>query len=139
MRLRNEELTCGLREQEEIVVVEWLRAHRRAQAQMREFANLMAGRQGPEVQLEGMRIGVKVEKPENHDGSKQHDLDTWLFQVQEYLNLTVIAERDHVPYAALWWCKLCETNNRPATWNEFCHLLREQFWAENYSRDRTSW
>ena len=41
---------------------------------MREFANLtaelMVGRRGPEVQLEGIRIGVKVEKPENCDSSK---------------------------------------------------------------------
>ena len=39
---------------------------------MQEFANLtaelLAGRQGPEVQLDGMRIGVKVEKPETYSG-----------------------------------------------------------------------
>ena len=38
-----------------------------------EFANLMAellaGRRGPEVQLEGVRMGVKVEKPESRDSS----------------------------------------------------------------------
>ena len=48
MHLCNEELMRSLREQEEIVVAERLRADRRAQAQMREFANLtaelMAGR-----------------------------------------------------------------------------------------------
>ena len=81
-----------------------MRGDRRAQAQMREFANLtvelLAGRRGPEVQMEGMRIGVKVEKPENYDGSKGRDLDTWLFQVQEHLQLTVILVRGHVPYAA---------------------------------------
>ena len=45
---------------------------------MQEFANLtvelLAGRRGPEVQMEGMRIGVKVEKPENYDGSKGPDI-----------------------------------------------------------------
>ena len=50
---------------------------------MREFANLMAellaGRRGPEVQMEGMRIGVKVRKPKTYDGSKGRDLDMWLF------------------------------------------------------------
>ena len=50
---------------------------------MHEFANLMAElmaeRRGPEVQLDGLRIRVKVEKPENYDGSKQRDLNTWLF------------------------------------------------------------
>ena len=50
---------------------------------MHEFANLtaelMAGQRGPEVQLDGMRIGAKVDKLENYDGSKQCDLNTWLF------------------------------------------------------------
>ena len=65
--------------------------------------------------MEGMRMGVKVEKPEAYDGDKPHDPDTWLFQVHEHLNLTVIPERGHVPYAtsslrgnaALWWRKTC--------------------------------
>ena len=56
---------------------------------MCEFANLaaelLAGRRGPEVQMEGMRIRVKLEKPENYNGSKGRDLGTWLFQVQEHL------------------------------------------------------
>ena len=43
---------------------------------MQEFtkltAELSAGQQGPEVQMEGMRISVKVEKPENYNGSKGH-------------------------------------------------------------------
>ena len=51
------------------MAAERVRADRRAQAQMREFANLtvelMAGRQVTKVQLEGMRIRVKVEKLEN--------------------------------------------------------------------------
>ena len=79
MRARNEELACGLQDQRQ------LRADKSAQGQIREFANLIAellvGRRGPEVQMDGMRIGVKVEKPENYDGSKGRDLDTWLFQV----------------------------------------------------------
>ena len=146
LRARNDELTRGLQAQEEVLAAERLRGDRRAQAQMREFANLtaelLAGRRGPEVQVEGMRIGVKVEKPENYDGSKSRDLDTWLFQVQEHLQLTVIPVRGHVPYAAsllwgnaaLWWRELCEANNRPTTWDDFCRLLREQFRPENYSR-----
>ena len=74
IRLHNEELMCRLREQEEVLAVERLRADKRAQAQMGEFANLtaelMAGRRGAKVQLGGMHIGVKVEKPENYDGNK---------------------------------------------------------------------
>ena len=42
MRVRNEELTRGLQEQESVVAAERFQVDRRAQAQMREFANLMA-------------------------------------------------------------------------------------------------
>ena len=87
-------------------------------------------------------MGVKVEKPEVYDGDKSRNLDTWLFQVREHLNLTVIPERGHVPYAvsllrgnaALWWHETCEGNRRPATWEDFCRVLREQFRPEDYGR-----
>ena len=73
--------------------------------QTQEFVNLTAellvGRQGLEVQMEGMWIGVKVEKPDKFDGSKSKDVDTWIFQMRENLALTVILECGHVPYAVL--------------------------------------
>ena len=61
--------------------------------------------------------------------------------VQEHLQLTVIPVRGHVPYAAsllrgnaaLWWRELCEANNRPTTWDDFCRLLQEQFQPKTYS------
>ena len=61
--------------------------------------------------MEGMRIGLEVEKLDNFDGSKSKDLDKWIFQVREHLALTVIPECGHVPYAAsllmgnvaMWW------------------------------------
>ena len=37
------------------------------------------GTKRAQVQFEGMRLGIKVKKPENYDGSKGRDLDTWLF------------------------------------------------------------
>ena len=113
---------------------------------MREFTNLtaelLAGRRGPDVQFDGMRIGVKVEKPEAYSGEKGRDLDTWLFQVREHLNITNIPARGHVPYAAsllrgnaaLWWREQCEANRRPAAWEDFCRVLHEQFRPEDYSR-----
>ena len=87
-------------------------------------------------------MGVKVEKPEAYDGDKSRDLDTWLFQVCKHLNLTVIPEQGHVPYAmsllrgnvALWWHEMCKGNRRPATWDDFCRVLREQFWPKDYGR-----
>ena len=72
LRQRNKELMRAVQEQQELVAVERVRADCRARAQTQEFANLTAGllaeRRGPEVQLEGMRIGVKVEKPEAYSG-----------------------------------------------------------------------
>ena len=80
-------------------------------------------------------MGVKVKKPDTYDGAKGRDLDTWLFQVREHLNLAVTSEQGYVPYAAtlmcrkvaLWWREMCEANHRPAMWEDFCHVLREQF------------
>ena len=72
-----------LQEQENIVATEYLCADRRSRAQMQEFVNLttelLVGRQGPEVQIEGMRLGVKVEKPNVYNSKKGKDLHTWLF------------------------------------------------------------
>ena len=80
MRLRNEELVCSLQEQENILVTERLQADHQSRARTQEFANLtvelLARQRGPEVQLEGMRVGVKVEKPGTYDGAKGQNLDT---------------------------------------------------------------
>ena len=96
LQQQNQELQRRLQEQQEIVNTERLHADHRSRVQTQEFANLtaelLAGRRGPELQMEGMRMGVKVEKPEAYDGDKSRDLDTWLLQVGEHLNLTVIPE-----------------------------------------------
>ena len=36
--------------------------------------------------------------------------------------------------AALWWREACEANRRPATWEDFCRVIREQFRPEDYGR-----
>ena len=94
LQQRNAELIRDLQEQQNIVAMERLCADRRSNAQTQEFANLtaelLAGRQGPQVQLDGMRLSVKVEKPENYDGDKVKDVDTWLFQVREHLELSTV-------------------------------------------------
>ena len=136
----------ALGEQQDIVVAERLRADRRSHAQMQEFANLtaelLAGREGPAVQFDGVRMNVKVEKPEQYDGNKARDLDTWLFQVHEHLEMLTVPARGHVPYAAsllrgnaaLWWREVCEANRRPTMWDDFCRELRAQFRSEDYGR-----
>ena len=103
----------ALGEQQDLVAAERLRVDRCARAQMQEFANLtaelLAGREGPAVQFEGMRMNVKVEKPEQYDGNKARDLDTWLFQVCEHLNLSTVPARGHVPYAASVVTRKCNS------------------------------
>ena len=83
LRQRNKELMRNLQEQQNIAATERVHADRRSRAQTQEFANLivelLAGRQGPQVEFQGMRFGIKVEKPANYDGDKDQDLDTWLF------------------------------------------------------------
>ena len=57
------------------------------------------------------------------------------------MDLTVIPEHGHVPYAAsllrgnaaLWWRELCESNHWPRNWEEFCCVLCSQFHPENFS------
>ena len=135
LRQRNEELLHSLQEQENINATKGLRTDRRSRAQTQEFANLTAelwaGRKGPKVQFEGMRLGIKIEKPDTYNGDKGRNLDTWLFQVCEHLGLPTIPNRGHILYAVLllhsnatlWWHKVCEGHHRPAMWEDFCRLL----------------
>ena len=127
LRQQNEELVRALGEQQDLVAAERLHADRHARAQMQEFANLTAellvGREGSAVQFDRVRMNVKVEKPEQYNGDKARDLNTWLFQVREHLNMSTVPARGHVPYAAsllrgnatLWWREVCEANRRPTT------------------------
>ena len=66
LQQRNAEIMRELQEAQNAAAIERVRADRCSRAQTQEFANLtaelLAGQQGPDVQLEGMRIGVKVEK-----------------------------------------------------------------------------
>ena len=128
-RQANAELTQGMAEQREIAETAQLRADRRGRAQMQDFANLTAelitawgpGGQG------GQPLGIKMERPDYFEGGKHQDVDTWVFQVQEHLNMTRLPTPTHVSYAAslfrgnaaLWWRELCEQGQRSATWNEF--------------------
>ena len=146
LQQRNAEIMRELQEAQNAAATERVRADRRSRAQTQEFATLtaelLAARQGPQVQLQGMRYGIKVEKPANYDGDKGQDLDTWLFQVREHLDLATIPAAGHVAYAAsllrgnaaLWWREACEAHHRPATWDDFCRVIREQFRPEDYGR-----
>ena len=108
LRQRTAELIRDLQEQQNIAATERLRADRQSRAQTQEFANLtaklLAGRQGPQVQLDGTRLSVKVKKPENYEGDKAKDLDTSLFQVREHLELSSVPAGAYVAYAASLLC-----------------------------------
>ena len=87
-----------------------------------------------------MRVSVKAENPENYDGDKVKDLDTWLFPVHEHLELSTVPAGAYVAYAAslirgnaaMWWREACEAHRRPATWEDFCRALCDQFRPEDY-------
>ena len=144
-RQANAELTQGIAEQREIAETAQLRADRRGRAQMQDFAQLtaqMMAARGPEAQGE-RRFGVKMERPDYFEGGKTQDVDTWVFQVREHLELVgILAEPARVSYAAslfrgnaaLWWRERCEQAMRPGTWQEFVAALRMQFRPENWSR-----
>ena len=59
LQQRNAELIRDLQGQQNIAATEHVHANRRSRAQTQEFANLtaelLAGRQGPQVQLDGTR------------------------------------------------------------------------------------
>ena len=143
-RQANAELTQGIAEQREIAETAQLRADRRGRAQMQDFANLTAElitARGPGGHG-GQPFGIKMERPDYFEGGRHQDVDTWVFQVQEHLNMTRLPTPTHVSYAAslfrgnaaLWWRELCEQGLRSATWNEFVAALRTQFRPENWSR-----
>ena len=83
MRQQNKGLNMEIQQQVELVQHKRLRAAKRTQAQVQDFANLIAeliaGRCRPEMQFKGMWIGVKVQKLDNYDSGKHHSVDTWLF------------------------------------------------------------
>ena len=111
---------------------------------MQDFANLTAeliAARGPQVQGD-RRFGVKMERPEYFEGGKMQDVDTWLFQVREHLDIVMLPEPARVPYAAslfrgnaaVWWREVCTHAHRPATWATFCDEVRDQFRPANWSR-----
>ena len=146
LREQNETLMRELREQQSVAEAERLRAGRRTQAQVHDFANLtaelLAGRAVPAVNIGGPHMGVKMERPEAFDGGKHQDVDTWLFQVGEHLRMLNIPEDSRFAYAAsllrgnaaMWWRERCESGERAADWPTFCAMLRAQFRVENLAR-----
>ena len=133
-RQANAELMQGIAEQREIAETAQLRADRRGRAQMQDFANLTAeliAARGPQVQGD-RRFGVKMERPEYFDRGKTQDVNTWLFQVREHLDIVMLPEPARVPYAsslfrgnaAVWWREVCTQAHRPATWDEFVAAVR---------------
>ena len=105
LKQRNEEIMRDLQEAQSVAATEHVRVDRRSRVQTHEFATLTAEllakrqEQGPQVQFQGMCFGIKVEKPTTYDGDKGQDLDTWLFQEREHLDLATIPATGHVAYA----------------------------------------
>ena len=66
-----------------------------------------------------------MEMPNNYDGGKYRNIDTWLLQVSKCLNQTNIPVHVHLVYVALLlhgnavmcWCDLCESKNYMDNWD----------------------
>ena len=90
LRQRNEELMRTVQEQQDLVAAERVQVDSRSRAQTQEFANLtmelLAGRQGPDVQFDGMRIGVKVE---NLRRTAERRLATWIRGCSKFANIWI--------------------------------------------------
>ena len=90
-------------------------------------------------------MGLKVEKPETYDGARHHDVDTWLFQVEEHMSLTRIPVDSQVAYvalllrrnAAIWWGEICESENRLDAWEAFKTSMHGQFCMDNLTKRET--
>ena len=146
LREQNETLMRELREQQSVVEAERLRAGRRTQAQVQDFAHLtaelLAARAGPAGNFGGPQMGVKMERPEAFDGAKHQDVDTWLFQVEENMRMVNVPADRQVAYAAsllrgnaaMWWRERCEAGERAADMLQFTAMLRAQFRVENLAR-----
>ena len=146
LREQNETLMRELREQQSVAEAERLRAGRRTQAQVQDFAHLtaelLAARAGPAGNFGGPQMGVKMERPEAFDGAKHQDVDTWLFQVDEHMRMVNVPADRQVAYAAsllrgnaaMWWRERCEAGERAADMLHFTAELRAQFRVENLAR-----
>ena len=90
LRQRNEELVRIVQEQQDLVAAERVKVDRHSRAQTQEFANLtvelLAGRQGPDVQLDRMRIGVKVE---NLRHIAERKLMTWIRGCSKFTSIWI--------------------------------------------------
>ena len=62
--------------------------------------------------------------------------------MREHLELSTVPAGAYVVYAAsllrgnaaMWWRDACEAHRRPATWEDFCRALCDQFRPEDYGR-----
>jgi Retrotransposon gag protein len=85
----------------------------------------------------GQAARLKPVKPESYSGSRKEDLDTFLFAVRQYcLQQNELSEARQVLFAgqmlkgsaALWWRTYLQQNvQQPASWDDFCAVIRRQF------------
>jgi len=84
-----------------------------------------------------MPAAVRVAPPSTYNGLRQVNVETWLFEVFQYLTLCGVKEDEqrialassYLKEAALqWWVGLCrDPNSVPHTWDAFGVALRSRF------------
>jgi hypothetical protein len=80
---------------------------------------------------------VKISAPSNFNGTREVNVDSWLFEMVQYLNACGVGENQRVTVASSylknmalqWWFTQNQLSNadRPSTWDAFATALRLRF------------
>ena len=115
-----------------------------AQVNQPQPANPQQGALPPPVQLVAPIPRVKPERPQAFTGKKSENLESWIFQVQQFFDLSQVPNEDRIQlaaswfkdHAAIWWQEYHQNINwtlQPPTWEEFLQAIRAYFVPVNTS------
>ena len=90
-------------------------------------------------------VKVKISPPSNFSGTREVNVDSWLFEMVQYLNACGVAEDQRVGVASSylknnalqWWFTQNQLSNaqRPSTWDAFATAVRLRFQPVAASRE----
>jgi hypothetical protein len=118
--------------------------------QLQQQSNQLQQQQSTVTQTTVRNNIVKPSKPKPFTGKRTECIETWIFQVEQYLRISPIEETQRIPFAAsffedkaaIWWRSVYQDlskNNTNWSWNDFVTHLRQQFRpvnANKIARDR---
>jgi hypothetical protein len=80
-------------------------------------------------------IKAKVSPPSNFSGARNSNVETWLYEMQRYLQLCAVPLSEQLPYATSylkdaalnWWISTTKSNNPILTFPQFEIALKQRF------------